>query len=72
MIKFEVIQHGDVWRIVDKLAALVEKRAVVLVALNHKSVFEFAQPVPHGRILRHTADQETRISSVGPQEKRCQ
>ena len=36
VVVFEIVQHRGARPVVDKLAALVEKRRVVLVGLNHK------------------------------------
>jgi hypothetical protein len=34
VVELQIVEHGDMGRVVDELAALVEERAVVFVALN--------------------------------------
>ena len=56
VVKLQIIQHRDMWRIMDELAALVEQRAVVLVALDHKRIGLRAEVVSHRRILWNATD----------------
>ena len=36
MIEFKIVQYRSSWAIVDELGALVAKRRIVLVGLDHK------------------------------------
>ena len=56
----------------DELAALVEKRAVVLIAFDDERISGGAEMAAGRRILRHAADQKTWIEAVRAQEKRSQ
>ena len=70
VVELEVVEHRDVRRVVDELAALVEERAVVLVALDHERVGRRAEVAAGRRILRHAADEKARVAAVLAQEKR--
>jgi len=70
VVELQIVEHRDVRRVVDEFAALVEKRAVVLVALDHERIVEHAEVVAHRRIDGHAADQKTGIAPRGAQQVR--
>ncbi len=72
MIELQVVQHRDVRRVVDKLAALVEKRAVVFIPLDHERIGHRTQMITRGRIKRHAADQIAGVASLRAQQMRRQ
>ena len=62
MVEFEVVQHRRARAVVNELAALVEKRRVVFVGLNHEGVAR-AQPRRHAKVQRHAADQKAGLQA---------
>src|SRR4029077_12478445 len=58
VVELQVVQDRDVRKIVDELAALVEKCGVVLVGLDHEWA-TVSEPGRDGEIERHSSDQET-------------
>src|SRR5581483_1268019 len=69
VVEFEIVEHRDVRRVMDELAALIEESAVVFVALNHEGVGGGAEMAAGGRILRHSADEITGVAAVAPEQK---
>ena len=64
MVKLEVVEHRGTGAVMHKLAALVEKRGVVLVGLDHKqgaalALGQSAQAGRHAKVQRHAANQKT-------------
>src|SRR5690606_26018437 len=59
VIVFQIIENRRARTVVDELAALVEKGAVVLVRLDHEER-RTAQPGRDAEVLRDTADKESR------------
>ena len=68
MVELEIVNDRDMWSVVDKFAPLVEKRAVVFIALDHKRIVGCAEVVPHRWIERHSADQKTWIAARRAQQ----
>ena len=64
VVVFQIVQNRGARAIVDKFAALVKKRGVVFVRLNHeKRRAVLRQAGGHAEILRHPANQEARAQS---------
>ncbi len=59
MIVLEVIEDRGAGAVVDEFRALVKKRTVVLIGLDHEKQGA-AQPRRYRKILRHSADQKAR------------
>ena len=55
VVEFQVVQDRRARAVVDKLAALVKKRGVVFVGLDHEGVAR-AQPSRHAKVQRHAAN----------------
>ena len=72
VVELKIVEHRDVRRIVDELAALVEKRAVVFVALDDERVSRRAKMAAGRRILRHAADEIAGVAVVFAQQERRQ
>ena len=60
VIKFQVVADQGTRHVVDELGALVEKRGIVFVRLDHEKRV-LAQAGGHVEILRHAADQVARL-----------
>ena len=76
VIELQVVQHRGAGAVVDELAALVEKRGVVLVGLDHEqgpglACHLRAQAGRNAKIQRHTAHQKARLQS-GAFQNPCQ
>src|ERR1700722_3299433 len=72
VVEFEIVDDGDFRQIVDELAALVEKRRVVFVALDDEP-FAVREPRALRKIVRDAADEKTWVKSVvleHPREQR--
>ena len=63
VIEFEVVDDGDFRQVMDELAALVEKRRVVFVALDDEP-FAVGEPRALAEIVRNAADEIARIQPI--------
>ena len=62
MVEFEIIQNRRARTVVHKLTALVEKRGVVLIRLNHEKRI-VGQTCRDAKVTRHAADQKARVQT---------
>ena len=62
VVKFQIVQNHRAWTVVYKLAAFVKKRSIVFIGLNHEKRI-IGQTRRNPKIIRHTANQETRIQT---------
>ena len=72
VIEFEVVDDGDFRQVMDELAALVEKRRVIFVALDDEP-FAVREPRALAEVVRNAADEIARIQPVmleHPREQR--
>ena len=63
MVELKVVDDHRLGQVVDELAALVEKRGVVLVALEH-TPFAVGEPRALAKVVRDAADEKTGVESV--------
>ena len=63
MVELEVVDDHCLGEVVDELAALVEKRGVVFVALKH-APFAVGEARPLAKVVRDAADEKTRVEPV--------
>ena len=63
VIELEVVDDGDFGQVMDELAALVEKRRVVFVALDDEP-FAVGEPRALAEIVRDAADEIARVQPV--------
>ena len=63
VIELEVVDDGDFGQVMDELAALVEERRVVFVALDDEP-FAVGEPRALAEIVRDAADEVARIQPV--------
>ncbi len=60
MIELDIVNDRHLGQIMDKLAALVEKRRVVLVPLNNEP-FAVCKTRPLTKVVRYPSDQVARF-----------
>ena len=63
VVEFQIVDDADFRQVMDELAALVEKRRVVFVALDDEP-FAVREPRALAEIVRDAADEKTWIQSV--------
>ena len=63
VVELEVVDDHRLGQVVDELAALVEKRGVVLVALEH-TPFAVGEPRALAKVVRDAADEKTGVESI--------
>ena len=63
VIELEVVDDDGLGEVVDELAALVEKRGVVFVALNHEPV-AVGETRALAKVVRDASDEEARVEAV--------
>ena len=63
VVELEVVDDGDLRQVVDELAALVEERGVVFVALDDEPL-AVGEPRALAEVVRDAADEEARIQPV--------
>jgi hypothetical protein len=63
VIELEVVDDRDLGQVMDELAALVEERGVVFVALDDEP-FAVREARALAQIVRDAADEETRVQSI--------
>ena len=71
MIELEIVQDGSPWTVMNELGALVKKRRVVFICLDHEQRLRRAsgrcgtQPRRNAEVLRYTANQKTGLATGG-------
>ena len=73
VVKLEVVDDNGLGQVVDELAALVEKRGVVFVALNNEPV-AVGETCALAKVVWDAADEEAGVEAVmieQPGEQRC-
>ena len=63
VVEFQIVDDGDLRLVMDELAALVEKRGVVFVALDDEP-FAVREPCALRKIVRDAADEIARVQAV--------
>ena len=69
VVEFDRSDDRGLRVVVDELWNLVEKRGVVLIAFDDE-VFALSEPKALPEVLRHPADQQTRIALAAVQQPR--
>src|SRR6478609_7870460 len=57
MIKFKIVEDNGAWAVMNKLAALIEKCAVIFIRFDHEKIAS-TQSCRYWKTLRYTANQE--------------
>src|SRR5258708_35364732 len=71
VIELDVVDHCDLWQVMHKLAALVEKRRVVFVPFDNEP-FAFGEPRALAQVIRDAADEIARLEAVVLEDPRQQ